>query len=63
MMLEAFEALDPGIYALYPHNRYLVAKVWAFVNFLVEEFAPEPVWERILKNQVQAASAGGRMHW
>jgi len=50
MVLEAFEALDPGIYALYPHKGHLAAKVRAFVDFLVEEFAPEPVWERALKN-------------
>ena len=49
MVLEAFEALDPGIYALYPHNRHLAAKVRAFVDFMVDEFAPEPVWERALK--------------
>ena len=50
MVLEDFEALDPGIYALYPHNRHLATKVRAFVDFLVEEFAPEPVWERVLKS-------------
>ena len=50
MVLEDFEALDPGIYALYPHNRHLATKVRAFVDFLVEEFSPEPVWERSLKN-------------
>jgi len=50
IVLEDFEALDPGIYALYPHNRHLATKVRAFVDFLVEEFSPEPVWERSLKN-------------
>jgi len=50
MVLEAFEVLEPGVYALYPHNRHLAAKVRAFVDFLVEEFAPEPIWEGLLKN-------------
>jgi DNA-binding transcriptional LysR family regulator len=35
-----------GIYAVYPHNRHLSAKVRAFVDFLVERFGAAPAWER-----------------
>jgi DNA-binding transcriptional LysR family regulator len=34
-----------GIHAVYPHGRHLSAKVRAFVDFLVERFAPLPAWE------------------
>ncbi len=50
VVLEDFETLDPGIYALYPHNRHLATKVRVFVDFLVEEFSPQPVWEPPVKN-------------
>jgi DNA-binding transcriptional LysR family regulator len=36
----------PGIFALYPHNRHLSAKVRAFVDFLVERFGPGCDWDR-----------------
>jgi len=29
--------------------------VRVFIDFLVEEFAPEPIWERTLKNLRQGA--------
>jgi hypothetical protein len=31
--------------ALYPHNRYLSAKVRAFVDFLAARFGQEPPWD------------------
>ena len=31
--------------ALYPHNRYLSAKVRAFVDFLAARFGREPPWD------------------
>jgi len=42
------EAIPPaaGIYAIYPHNRHLSAKVRAFVDFLVERFGPGCDWDR-----------------
>jgi len=43
-LLEDFAATDRGIYALYPHSRYLAAKVRAFVDFLVACFADGPAW-------------------
>jgi DNA-binding transcriptional LysR family regulator len=35
----------PGIYAVYPHNRHLSAKVRAFVDFLVERLGPACDWD------------------
>lgn len=35
-----------AIYAVWPHNRNLAPKVRAVVDFLVERFAEEPIWER-----------------
>lgn len=40
-------APPPGIYAVYPHNRHLSAKVRAFVDFLVERFGPGCDWDRL----------------
>jgi len=37
---------DPGIFAVWPHNRNLSAKVRAFVDTMVEAFTPLPPWER-----------------
>ena len=33
---------DRGIYAIYPHRRYLPAKVRAFVDFLTQWFKTNP---------------------
>jgi DNA-binding transcriptional LysR family regulator len=35
-----------GIFAVYPHNRHLSAKVRVFVDFLVERFGPGWDWDR-----------------
>ncbi len=37
---------ESNIYAVYPHNRHLSAKVRAFVDMLVDAFLPVPPWER-----------------
>ncbi len=37
---------ETNIYAVYPHNRHLSAKVRAFVDMLVDAFLPVPPWER-----------------
>ncbi len=36
--LEDFKATDTGVWAVYPHNRHLSAKVRLFVNYLAECF-------------------------
>jgi DNA-binding transcriptional LysR family regulator len=38
-----------AIYALYPHSRYLPARVRVFIDFLAEIYGPVPYWERALK--------------
>ena len=44
-LLEPFSADEPvPIHAVYPHRRHLAPKVVAFVDFLIEKFAPPP-WE------------------
>ncbi len=46
ILLEPFEALDLGIYAVYLHHRHLAAKVRAFIDFMVKEFGATPEWDR-----------------
>ncbi len=45
-LLTEYENPFGAIYAVWPHNRNLAAKVRAVVDFLVERFAAEPIWER-----------------
>ncbi len=45
-VLKEFMETDLAIYAVYPHNRYLSAKVRAFVDFLAERYGPEPYWDK-----------------
>jgi len=37
-LLPSYKTTEYGIYAVYPHNRHLAAKVRTFVDFLVERF-------------------------
>ncbi len=37
-VLEDYNPTDTGVWAVYPHNRHLSAKVRLFINFLVERF-------------------------
>lgn len=45
-LLTGYENPFGAIYAVWPHNRNLAPKVRAVVDFLVERFAAEPIWER-----------------
>ncbi len=36
---------DVGIYAVYPHRRYLAAKTRVFIDFLADSFGPDPYWD------------------
>ncbi|TSD83394.1 LysR family transcriptional regulator [Mycobacterium sp. KBS0706] len=45
-LLTDYENPFGAIYAVWPHNRNLAPKVRAVVDFLVERFAAEPIWER-----------------
>ncbi|KGM34068.1 LysR family transcriptional regulator [Inquilinus limosus] len=44
-LLTGYENPFGAIYAVWPHNRNLAPKVRAVVDFLVERFAAEPIWE------------------
>jgi len=44
-VLTSFADVVANIYAIYPHNRHLSAKVRLFVDFLVERFGPIPQWD------------------
>lgn len=46
-----------GIYAVYPHRQHLSARVRAFVEFMQEQFGPEPYWDRGF--ELERATAGG----
>jgi hypothetical protein len=37
---------DVGIYAVYPHRRFLPAKTRVFIDFLAESFGPEREWDQ-----------------
>ena len=39
VILEDYDQLEYGVYAVYPHRQYLTAKVRAFVDFVVDAFA------------------------
>ncbi len=45
-VLGAFEPAPYGVHALYPHNRYLAAKVRALVDFLAERYRGTPPWDQ-----------------
>jgi DNA-binding transcriptional LysR family regulator len=45
-VLTDFIKTDLAIYAVYPHNRYLSAKVRVFVDFLAEYYGAEPYWDK-----------------
>jgi DNA-binding transcriptional LysR family regulator len=46
-VLEEYEVEPINIYAVYPHNRHLSAKVRLFVDFLKDWFGQCPSWEEI----------------
>jgi len=47
VILEPYEVFDYGIFAVYPHNRHLAAKVRTFVDFLVRRFSSSTDWDVI----------------
>ncbi|MEM6902260.1 MAG: LysR family transcriptional regulator [Pseudomonadota bacterium] len=38
-----------NIHLVYPHNRYLTAKVRSFIDYMVEQFKGEPYWDTWMK--------------
>ena len=45
-VLSEYIPLERHIYAVYLPNRFVSAKVRAFIDFLLERFGPEPYWDR-----------------
>lgn len=44
-LLQKFETAPYGVHVLYPHSRYLAAKVRVLVDFLAERYRGTPGWE------------------
>lgn len=44
-LLPDWRVPDIAVYAVYPENRHVAAKVRSFVDFLVKRFGPEPPWD------------------
>ena len=48
---------DVGIYAVYPHRRYLPAKTRVFIDFLADSFGPDPYWDEPVQRAREARVA------
>ena len=63
-VLDRFPQPEFGVHALYASNRYLAAKIRAFVDFLAERFGDEPIWDRFPSetavNPVRPVARAGR---
>ncbi len=62
-VLDDFMAPPLPLRALYPHNRYLSAKVRVFVDFLAARFGQEPPWDgwrRALSERSTSSTPRGR---
>ncbi|MBF0187668.1 MAG: LysR family transcriptional regulator [Magnetococcales bacterium] len=46
-LLPEYRLPELGVYALYPHNRHLSAKVRILVDFLKKRFGPNPYWDLV----------------
>lgn len=46
-VLSDYRPPEAALYALYPPNRYLAAKVRLFIDFLVERFGGRPHWDLV----------------
>jgi len=44
-ILTDWEVDDLTVFAVYPHRKFLPAKVRSFIDFLAERFGPEPYWD------------------
>ena len=47
-VLEEFTRQNGGIYAVYPHARYLPPKIRVFIDFLAERWGGEPDWPAVV---------------
>jgi len=48
IILDDYDQMELGVYAVYPHRQYLTAKVRAFVDFIVEVF----ISDSLLSNKI-----------
>lgn len=46
-VLADYQLQPGGLYALYPHNRHLSAKVRVFIDFLSKKYGPRPYWDLV----------------
>ncbi len=44
-ILSSWQADELGVFAVYPHRKFLPPKVRSFIDFLAERFGPEPYWD------------------
>lgn len=68
-VLKGYKVMEHGLYALYPSNRYLPARVRMFVDFLIERFGggDAPYWDEVFsipdaQKPVMIASARKTRH-
>jgi DNA-binding transcriptional LysR family regulator len=47
VVLPDYTPAELGIYAVYPPNRQLAAKVRAFIDLLARHFGPRPRWDLV----------------
>lgn len=47
ILLENYESDELGIFAVYPHNRHLAAKVRSFIDFLITHFRAFTEWDNV----------------
>jgi|JI9StandDraft_2_1071091.scaffolds.fasta_scaffold63845_2 DNA-binding transcriptional LysR family regulator len=44
-LLPHYVPIDSAIYAVYPNSRHLSPKVRAFIDFMLEQIGPRPIWD------------------
>jgi len=44
LLLQNYKSVEYGLYAIYPHRRYLATKVRAYIEFLSARFRGKPAW-------------------
>ena len=45
-VLNDWSTVETSVYAVYPSRRYVVAKLRAFLDFLVEELGSDSIWNQ-----------------
>ncbi|HCI48229.1 MAG TPA: LysR family transcriptional regulator, partial [Rhodospirillaceae bacterium] len=56
-ILTDYMPTEINIHLVYPHNRYLTAKVRSFIDFMVAHFKGAPPWDDWLKDYPDHAVA------